>query len=285
MDHYVAYHSVDLMGQDYSPEDRFEYRSRKPETLLRATLGTLVWLIVGTKSGRTTEYRLAGMYTPDSLRESDDAWVIEGWGSPLRPPPILNNRPWFSAFLRSQGNFSLGFNRLSEPDVIAALSTHLSLPDASSDTTSAPDRPDGSFDPAGLVDARRWVRASVVRRQGQGEFRSALLGAYGSRCAISGCPVEDVLDAAHIVPYCGELTNHVQNGLLLRTDLHTLFDLGLIAVDPSAIAIIVSPKLAGTEYATFDGTPLSVPEKVVQRPSMAALEHHRTRAGLTGRCS
>ncbi|WP_336979879.1 HNH endonuclease signature motif containing protein [Altererythrobacter fulvus] len=56
--------------------------------------------------------------------------------------------------------------------------------------------------------------------------------AYEGRCAISGCDVREVLEAAHIMPYLGEETNDVRNGLLLRADLHTLFDLGLLKIGP-----------------------------------------------------
>jgi len=57
------------------------------------------------------------------------------------------------------------------------------------------------------------------------------MNAYERRCAITGCTIDHVLEAAHISPYLGEHTNHVTNGLLLRADIHTLFDRGLIKVD------------------------------------------------------
>jgi len=57
-----------------------------------------------------------------------------------------------------------------------------------------------AFDPESILDARERVLASIVRRRGQAEFRKKLLAAYRGRCAVSGCDVEDVLEAAHIVP-------------------------------------------------------------------------------------
>jgi hypothetical protein len=89
----------------------------------------------------------------------------------------------------------------------------------------------GVFNPEGIADARERVLSSIVRRGGQPAFRHHLLAVYNGRCAITGCDVEAVLDAAHIVPFKGPDTNHPGNGLLLRTDLHTLFDLKLVAVD------------------------------------------------------
>ena len=71
----------------------------------------------------------------------------------------------------------------------------------------------------------------VALRQGQPQFRKSLLTAYRSRCAITGTAVESVLEAAHIWPHKGEQTNEVWNGLLLRADLHTLFDLLHLTVE------------------------------------------------------
>ncbi|WP_200883691.1 HNH endonuclease [Archangium violaceum] len=55
--------------------------------------------------------------------------------------------------------------------------------------------------------------------------------AYGGRCALTDCEEPRVLEAAHIFPYHGPQTNHVTNGLLLRADLHVLFDLGLLRTE------------------------------------------------------
>lgn len=84
------------------------------------------------------------------------------------------------------------------------------------------------FDASSIVDARERVLGQIVRRRGQQEFREKLLVAYEGRCAITGCDAIEALEAAHIVPYLGTETNHVQNGLLLRADIHTLFDLGCL---------------------------------------------------------
>ena len=105
---------------------------------------------------------------------------------------------------------------------------------------------DGTFDPESLADERERAFRAIRLRRGQAAFRSALMEAYGRRCAITGCAVEDVLEAAHITPYVGSLTNHVSNGLLLRADLHTLFDCGLLAIDPKTRRVVVADALAGS---------------------------------------
>lgn len=136
------------------------------------------------------------------------------------------------------------------------------------------------FEPANIIDARDWVMTSIVRRRGQPAFRQSLLAAYDGRCAISGCDVEAVLEAAHIVRYQGAETNHVCNGLLLRADLHTLFDLRLIAVDVTKMTVLVSPMLANTQYSEFQGQLLRLPTLNGSRPSCNALEVHRDECGL-----
>ncbi|WOJ89750.1 HNH endonuclease signature motif containing protein [Methylocapsa polymorpha] len=89
----------------------------------------------------------------------------------------------------------------------------------------------GAFSPLNLEDGRKRIEQMVTLRQGQPAFRYALMNAYERRCAITGCTIEEVLEAAHISPYLGDHTNDVTNGLLLRADIHTLFDRGLIKVD------------------------------------------------------
>jgi len=138
----------------------------------------------------------------------------------------------------------------------------------------------GEFDPASVVDARERTVAAIVRRRGQPEFRQRLIAAYAGRCAISGCDAVEALEAAHIIPYQGEQTNHPTNGLLLRADLHTLFDLGLIAVDVATMTVVIAPVLKPTTYAALAGIPLYEPEDVEARPSRSALEDHCSKAGL-----
>jgi putative restriction endonuclease len=75
-------------------------------------------------------------------------------------------------------------------------------------------------------DMRDWALRCIAARRGQAAFRAALIDAYGGRCSITGCDAVEALEAAHISPYKGDHTNDVTNGLLLRADLHTLFDLG-----------------------------------------------------------
>jgi len=92
--------------------------------------------------------------------------------------------------------------------------------------------------------AIRALRSILVRR-GQPAFRAALIDAYDGRCAISSCDAIDALEAAHLVPVAegGRATR--KNGLLLRADLHTLFDLNLFGIDPSARRVVLGTRLSG----------------------------------------
>jgi hypothetical protein len=92
---------------------------------------------------------------------------------------------------------------------------------------------------------------------------------YGDCCLISGCKILDVLEAAHIRPYRGERDNHEENGLLLRADLHTLFDLDLIGIDPASFRIRLHPEINQGEYQALQGRTLSCTAE--NRPSVEAL--------------
>jgi putative restriction endonuclease len=127
---------------------------------------------------------------------------------------------------------------------------------------------------------RERVKANVVRRRGQAAFRRKVIAAYKGRCALTGINVLPALDAAHISPYSGPASDHIENGLLLRTDVHALFDLGLLAIDPSTMRCLLDSSLAGSEYGELEGRKLRLPRKGTKWPSPLALEGHRLWAGL-----
>ncbi len=133
----------------------------------------------------------------------------------------------------------------------------------------------GSFPPENNVDSRRRIPSSVVMRRGQPAFRQALLEIYNGHCAITGYNAVEALEAAHIRPFRGEHTDHSTNGLLLRADIHTLFDLHLISVDTKTMTILLSPELLKTSYRILAGKSLRLPKNEDFHPSKEALEEHR----------
>lgn len=155
-------------------------------------------------------------------------------------------------------------------------------------------REDGVSTPAELApefslvrtDERVLVEAESVRREGQGTFRTRLLEEYEGQCAVTGEHTEPVLQAAHIQRYLGPASNHVQNGILLTSEFHTLFDRGLVTVDPptqakpDAYVLRVSRLLQerwnnGRRYREYQDRPLRIPSRIAARPSAQALEWHR----------
>ena len=139
------------------------------------------------------------------------------------------------------------------------------------ETVSSKLRADGYFDPADAKDERTRKLREIVQRRGQPQFRDDLLQAYEGRCAVTGCDVAQALEAAHISPYSGDQSNHVTNGVLLRADIHTLFDLQLFGIEPETLRLKISASLIGTCFEDLDGRCLSVPNQSV-RPSTAALQ-------------
>lgn len=118
----------------------------------------------------------------------------------------------------------------------------------------------------------------VTLRQGQAAFRERLLLAYDGRCAITGCSTAEVLQAAHIEPYDGPATNQTSNGVLLRADLHTLFDKGLLWIEAD-YSVGLADEVKDPAYRRLAGKTLALPRRSTDRPSKAALREHRQEFG------
>lgn len=129
----------------------------------------------------------------------------------------------------------------------------------------------GYFDAADTEDERDRRLREIVQRRGQPEFRIRLIDAYSGRCAVTGCDAVEALEAAHIMPYSGEKSNHVANGLLLRADIHTLFDLNLLGIEPDSQTIVLSANLLRTCLKELNGKQLTCPADGRLHPSKEAL--------------
>lgn len=124
-------------------------------------------------------------------------------------------------------------------------------------------------------DERRRVLAEQVRREKQGEFRKNLMDAYGGACAVTSVDVPDVLQAAHIDPYRGRKSQIVSNGMLLRADIHLLYDAHLLTVLPESNIIRVSRPIIQSFYGELNGRKITVPEDPTKQPSDELLDAHR----------
>ena len=139
------------------------------------------------------------------------------------------------------------------------------------------------FDPANIEEGKKKILTSIAVRRGQPKFRSELMTLYDGQCLVSGCRINEVLQAAHIVPYRGPETNKIDNGLVLRSDIHDLFDEFLITINPSDLKIIVSTSLNGTEYEGYRSQELLIPMSSKIKPSQKALQWHYQEAKDMGR--
>ncbi|MGD9603337.1 MAG: HNH endonuclease [Gammaproteobacteria bacterium] len=138
---------------------------------------------------------------------------------------------------------------------------------------------DASEDESEFSD-RRFGEAYLTQgRLGQGAFRVLVTDAYQRRCAVTGEKTLPVLEAAHIKPYAELGPHRVSNGILLRSDLHKLFDLGYVTVTPQ-LRLEVSPRLRqewqnGREYYAHHGKELQFrPDNPMSMPSREFLMWH-----------
>jgi hypothetical protein len=114
-------------------------------------------------------------------------------------------------------------------------------------------------------------------RLGQQRFRQAMLDRYGETCAFTGPQPPGALEAAHLYLYSKNPEHDVRGGLLLRSDLHALFDRCLITIDPETWTIRVAPDLMRyPDLAALDRQPALLPEEL--RPRLKYVEDHATTA-------
>src|ERR1700733_6614792 len=145
---------------------------------------------------------------------------------------------------------------------------------ADNQTVAEPSWSDESYEP------NRFGAEYLTRgRLGQGAFRVLVTEAYDRRCAVTGEKTLPVLDSPHIKPYALDAPYRVSNGILLRSDLHKLFDLGYVTVTPD-LRLEVSPRLGtewqnGREYYAHHGQQLRVqPADLASQPSREFLTWH-----------
>lgn len=117
------------------------------------------------------------------------------------------------------------------------------------------------------------ILAAIMTRRGQPEFRAKLLAAYDSRCAITGCNAIEALEAAHIIPFSEDQNYALSNGILMRADIHTLFDLFLMSIDPRTSILRMAPGLHSA-YGELDGRRVTPPENQDAQPDPERLGKH-----------
>jgi putative restriction endonuclease len=132
------------------------------------------------------------------------------------------------------------------------------------------------------VEGARYGEPMLVRpRLGQGTFRVIVTDTYERRCTITGERTVPVLEAAHIKPYSLGGPHEPENGLLLRSDLHTLFDQGYITVDADQLKVVISSRIReefenGRDYYQLHGRAIRLPRETNSLPSREYLAFHNS---------
>ena len=123
-------------------------------------------------------------------------------------------------------------------------------------------------------DRRRIAAYRRVQREQQDKFRKYVLDAYAGSCAITETNVSEVLQAAHIKPYRGKHSQIVNNGILLRADMHLLFDAHLLSVEPETMRVHLSQRLGNSNYRGFGGREITLPQRANDAPDRDLLAAH-----------
>lgn len=137
------------------------------------------------------------------------------------------------------------------------------------------------LDQAHAVAESMFALALGKRRLGQGAFRALVTDAYGRQCSLSGERTLPVLQAAHIRPVTQDGEHTISNGILLRSDLHILFDQGLLGIDPD-FRVHISPQIRdrysnGRQYYELQGKTMRMPADADLLPDRELLAwHHRS---------
>lgn len=97
------------------------------------------------------------------------------------------------------------------------------------------------------------IQVLINQRKYQTKFRNNLLEIYENKCSISDVFVKEVLEAAHIIGHSESRNNKNSNGILLRADLHILFDKNLLLIHPKKMTIHLHPKIQNSFYQIYQG--------------------------------
>jgi hypothetical protein len=239
---------------------------------------------VGAIRGSLTKWANQNNITAQSIDQIRDAAEFANVAGLLSKTDIFIERNargnhMYSSALKIYGQYlgAVTSDKFPQKILESAATADLKVAEAAAD--AGPE-----FMPNDEEDGRKKTVAEVIRRQGQPKFRKALIEAYAGRCAITGSGTLCTLQAAHVTPYLGTHTNVVSNGILLRADIHTLWDLHLLAVDPKTLKLVLSTKIVEAEYTSLVGKTPFQPTNPKSRLSMNALEKQwelfRAEAGI-----
>jgi putative restriction endonuclease len=259
--------------------ERFAFRLKSPRNKIGG-FGTFVkssslpiqmaWEAFGTKNGvpslsalvaAIARYRTNELVTPSTFI------VCRVLVEPVFLPPEL----WFDLPASWSGSIMQGKTYSVDSEEGASLWRNLQSGATATNPMSTPGFPDRE-------QARYGEPVLVTPRLGQGAFRVAITELYRRQCALTGGKVLPALDAAHIRPYGEGGTHTKSNGILLRKDIHSVFDAGYATIDTD-YRFVVSEKVKGIfnngeEYRRLHGALLRLPDNPAERPDRSLLQWH-----------
>ncbi|MCY1031649.1 HNH endonuclease signature motif containing protein [Corallococcus sp. BB11-1] len=246
-------------------------RSTSPKMLSRCPTCRISTIKMRTQ--RTPAFRCREGHTFDEpVRTPEPCTHFIAWfdGS-FRPPPtvvpvehVRHACPRYNGQLAMQEVVLSLLGATAKPLVSSLTGLAMPVPSAvllAQDAEEAPYVPDE-------VDAREIITRAIRARRGQAVFRQELRERFADTCVITRCGLVDLLEAAHIAPYRGEKDNHVSNGLLLRADIHTLFDLDLLGIHPETLTVSLHPRVVGMGYDPFHRIPLACDATGISREAL-----------------
>lgn len=122
---------------------------------------------------------------------------------------------------------------------------------------------------------RERILRSIALRRGQKSFRDSLIQEFGCKCVITLTEDEETLEAAHIKPYARRGATDLANGLLLRSDIHTLFDLHLISINPNSLNVFCAKRIRSSRtYGQYHKAPSVLARMSRIQTDLAALREH-----------
>jgi len=235
-----------------------------------------------------------GVFTYSSTMPCSLAW--EAFGTANGSLSLSEMRRRIIKYRRSdlaqRGDFSIGCRILSQPFFFGEgnwlpapaswspnIVTFKTYSTAETDGKALWDAVHQTLARARSLDLPRYGDPILVRpRLGQGAFRFVVTDAYTRRCAVTGERTLPALEAAHIRPFAEGGSHDPSNGLLLRRDIHALFDAGYVTVT-AAMVFEVSQRIKkefenGRQYYALHGQAIAVPRLVECQPSSDVLRWH-----------
>lgn len=223
-------------------------------------VGDRVYIWVIESGSKTRGHGLTGIARVENVSKASDSYLLATSGLELLKNPVSFDRAYAQApsakiiaavkAYRPERIWSLSDTDTEVLEDLIAMSGGLRASDQGGPIGEALERDHDDIEAALSRRKQSWVKP----RPGQAEFRRQSLERHGGQCVFTGTAVEKVLEAAHVIPHTGAVEfERPENNLLLRRDIHALFDLFLLGIEPDSGTVLVSTQLDGSPYEELRG--------------------------------